>query len=159
MKIADIQIAQAFSPAERDTADTQYNGTATLANAVGIPLGNANRSLFELSMGEMSISITSIVYSVHTSSKSTGNLTTDLTALENAVATLDYSDANSLSIGSVEHKNIVVPDADEQNPQYLFVKRVQTGAFAVNDSVNVIQTEHDTQPVDVLADGDYVFDI
>lgn len=159
MKISDIRLAQAFAPAARATANTQYNGTATLANAVGIPLGNAGRLICEMTMGEMSISITSIAYSLHTSSKATGNLTADLTALENAVATLDYSDANSISVGSVEHKNIVVPEADEQNPQYLFVKRVQTGAYAVNDSVNIIQTEHSAQPVDVLEDGDYVFDI
>ena len=159
MKISDIQLRQAFAPKSRASADTQYNGTATLANAVGIPIRNADRSIFQLGMGDISASVTSIAYSIHSSSLPTGNIESNLTALASAVATITPANANSIVAGSVEHKSIVIPDADKSKPQYLFVKRVQTGAYAALDSVNVLQSEHTSQPQAIVPSGTFAFDV
>ena len=149
MKESNIQIRQAFPPASRATAVTAYNGNETIGSAVGVPIGNAGRIIIDIGLGEINSSLTSVTYSVYASVKSTGNSAGNLVAITGATAAITGATTDAKKYIEISHK--AISGISSNDPVYLFVKRVQVGAYAVLDSVDVILTEYAVEPVAVNA--------
>lgn len=149
MKESNIQIRQAFPPASRATAVTAYNGNETIGSAVGVPIGNAGRSIIDIGLGAISSSLTSVTYSVWASVKSTGNSVGDLVEITGASAVVTGATTAAKASIEVSHKDITGITSNDR--VYLFVKRIQVGAYAILDSVDVVLTEYSVEPVAVTA--------
>lgn len=149
MKEKNIQIHQAFPPASRATAVTAYNGNETIGSAVGIPIGNAGRTIVDIGLGAISSSLTSVTYSVWASVKSTGNSAGDLVEISGASAVVTGATTDTKKSIEVSHK--AISGVSSNDPVYLFIKRVQVGAYAILDNVDCILTEYAVEPVAVNA--------
>lgn len=149
MKEKNIQIRQAFPPASRATAVTAYNGNETIGSAVGIPIGNSGRTIVGIGLGTISSSLTSVTYSVWASVKSTGNSAGDLVEITGASAVVTGATTDAKKSIEVSHK--AISGISSNDPVYLFVKRVQVGAYAILDNVDCILTEYAVEPVAVNA--------
>lgn len=149
MKAKNIQIHQAFPPASRATAVTAYNGNETIGSAVGIPIGSAGRTIVDIGLGAISSSLTSVTYSVWASVKATGNSAGDLVEISGASAVVTGATTDAKKSIEVSHK--AISGISSNDPVYLFVKRVQVGAYAILDSVDCILTEYAVEPVAVNA--------
>lgn len=149
MKEKNIQIRQAFPPASRATAVTAYNGNETIGSAVGIPIGSAGRTIVDIGLGTISSSLTSVTYSVWASVKATGNSAGDLVEISGASAVVTGATTDTKKSIEVSHK--AISGISSNDPVYLFVKRVQVGAYAILDNVDCILTEYAVEPVAVNA--------
>lgn len=149
MKEKNIQIRQAFPPASRATAVTAYNGNETIGGAVGIPIGSAGRTIVDIGLGTISSSLTSVTYSVWASVKSTGNSAGDLVEISGASAVVTGATTDTKKSIEVSHK--AISGISSNDPVYLFIKRVQVGAYAILDNVDCILTEYAVEPVAVNA--------
>lgn len=149
MKEQNIQIRQAFPPASRATAVTAYNGNETIGSAVGVPIGSAGRTIVDIGLGAISSSLTSVTYSVWASVKSTGNSAGDLVEITGATAAITGATTDVKKAIEISHK--AISGITSNDPVYLFVKRVQVGAYAVLDSVDCILTDYAVEPVAVNA--------
>lgn len=149
MKEKNVQIRQAFPPASRATAVTAYNGNETIGSAVGIPIGSAGRTIVDIGLGTISSSLTSVTYSVWASVKSTGNSAGDLVEISGASAVVTGATTDTKKSIEVSHK--AISGISSNDPVYLFVKRVQVGAYAILDNVDCILTEYAVEPVAVNA--------
>lgn len=149
MKEKNIQIRQAFPPASRATAVTAYNGNETIGSAVGIPIGSAGRTIVDIGLGTISSSLTSVTYSVWASVKSTGNSAGDLVEISGASAVVTGATTDTKKSIEVSHK--AISGISSNDPVYLFIKRVQVGAYAILDNVDCILTEYAVEPVAVNA--------
>lgn len=149
MKEKNMQIRQAFPPASRATAVTAYNGNETIGSAVGIPIGSAGRTIVDIGLGTISSSLTSVTYSVWASVKATGNSAGDLVEISGASAVVTGATTDTKKSIEVSHK--AISGISSNDPVYLFVKRVQVGAYAILDNVDCILTEYAVEPVAVNA--------
>lgn len=135
MKENGIIYHRAFEPASRALANTTYNGEATITDADGIPLGDAEEFDVEIQLGTFAASLTSITYSLHLSTLATPTAAADLTAITGATLDVVVADASSQKVINVKLSKANKPSNDE--PLYLYVKRVQVGAVAALDTVSV----------------------
>lgn len=149
MKEQNIKILQAFPPASRATAVTAYNGNETIGSAVGVPIKNAGRTIVDIGLGAISSSLTSVTYSVWASVKSTGNSAGDLVEISGASAVVTGATTDTKKSIEVSHK--AISGISSNDPVYLFIKRVQVGAYAILDNVDCILTEYAVEPVAVNA--------
>jgi hypothetical protein len=155
MKTANFKKVQAIAPAARSTANTTYNGNATIGSAVGIPIGDAARILLEIETGVLNASLTSVTYTVQVSSLATGIAAGTIKEVTGSSIVVVPADASKSILASIMTKNIVPLEADANKPLYVYIKRVQVGAFEANDSVSVMFTDHVTEP----AVQTYAFDL
>lgn len=149
MKKNGIIYQRAFEPASRASADTQYNGTATVTSAAGIPIGDAGEIDVEVQIGALNASLTSVNYAVMLSTKATPTGAGDLTAVTGAEVTIGPSNGSSQRVINVKLSKANKPSSTE--PLYLYVKRTQVGAFAALDSVSVKLFDFQTLPKLALA--------
>lgn len=145
MKKNDNIYFRAFGPLSRASADTQYNGTATIGDAVGIPINDSGEVDVQIMIGALNASLTSVAYTLHTSTKSTGATAGDLVAVTGAAVTALPADADSVKVINVKLAAVSNKPSDTL-PIYLYVKRVQTGAYAAVDCVSVIATDNHILP-------------
>lgn len=149
MKEKNIKSLQAFPPASRATAVTAYNGNETIGSAVGVPIGSAGRTIVDIGLGTISSSLTSVTYSVWASVKATGNSAGDLVEISGASAVVTGATTDTKKSIEVSHK--AISGISSNDPVYLFIKRVQVGAYAILDNVDCILTEYAVEPVAVNA--------
>lgn len=135
MKENGIIYHRAFEPASRALANTTYNGEATITDAAGIPLGDAEEFDVEIQLGALDKDLTSVTYSLHLSTLATPAQAADLTAITGATIAVAVADASSQKVINVKLSKANKPSNDK--PLYLYVKRVQSGAVAALDCVSV----------------------
>ena len=87
------------------------------------------------SLAYWNASLTSITYSLHLSTLATPTAAADLTAITGATLDVVVADASSQKVINVKLSKANKPNNDE--PLYLYVKRVQVGAVAALDTVSV----------------------
>ncbi len=139
----EIRVAQAFKPAGRNSADTLYNGVAAGSTASkGIDLQGFDEAMVVVQAGGINASVTSVVYTPQTKAANT-NTAEDATS----VASTDLT-SSALTLGpSDDNKTKLIRIRCRDVGRYLFVKRVQTGAALIDDSVMVILTKAQNVPV------------
>lgn len=143
----NIQKHVAVLPLSRATANTTYNGQATVADAVGIPIESAENAFVSIALGV--IGATSVAYSIALSNKSTGNASGDLKEVPDSELLVLPASANGQMLIEARLDRAAVELAN--GPIFLFVKRVQVGAVATLDSVTVTLQSFKEQPVLVKA--------
>lgn len=143
MRIKDIALHTALTPASRATAATTYNGAA-VASAVGVPVKDAQEAIVALHLGAISASTAGVAYGLYASGISTGpSGAGELVAIADATLAITDDDANTDKLVSVDIANVTGVDG----PMYLYLKRVQADTEAEVASAEIILTEHNNLPV------------
>ena len=139
----EIRVVQAFKPVDRSSADTLYNGVAAGSSAdKGIDLRGFDEALVIVQAGVINASVTSVVYTPQTKAANT-NTAEDATS----VASTDLT-SSALTLGpSDDNKTKLIRVRCRDVGRYLFIKRVQTGAASILDSVIVLLTKAQVVPV------------
>jgi len=145
----DIKLNAAFVPASRATANTTYNGTATVTDAVGIAVKNAKTAYVHINLG--AVGATTVDYTLMASILAAPTAAGDLTAITGATIQVVPGDANTQKVVAVRIDRAALPVALQSDPLYLYVKRVQVGAVATLDAVSIALTDHSELPVLVKA--------
>lgn len=140
----DIRIHQAFVPLSRASEDTQYNGTATVTSAAGIPLKDASTVYVHINLGV--VGATTVDYTLMVSKLATPTGAGDLTAITGATIQIPTDADGTQKVVAVRIDRASLPTALQTDPLYLYVKRVQVGAVATLDAVQVIFTDHKELP-------------
>jgi len=151
----DLKLFTAFVPLSRALADTQYNGTATVASAVGIAMGSAKTANVLISLG--AVGATSVTYSLMVSKLSSPATADDLQAVAEATIAIASTDANTQKVVSVRLDRAALNEALKYDNLYLYVKRVQVGAVATLDNVSIALTDH--QEIPVLVNAGYAANV
>lgn len=138
----EIRVEQAFKPVTRSAADTLYNGVAAGSTASkGIDLQGFDEALVIVQCGAVHNS-SSLVYTPQTKAADTNTAEDAVT-----IVSTDLT-SSALSIaGTDDNKTKLLRIRCRDVSRYLFVKRVQTGANAVDDSIIVLLTKAQTVPV------------
>jgi hypothetical protein len=142
MNQKDIRKFIAIVPAVRATAATTYNGEATVGDADGIPLKDADLVIVDVSVGAVAAT-GSLAFQLQVSNLATGNTTSTLVDVEDATLAVAADGDNKTYAISVKASNLPAISGDV----YLYVKRVQTGAVDICDSTAILLTDHETKSV------------
>jgi len=142
MNLKDIRKFMAVVPATRATANTTYNGEATVGDADGIPLKDADVIIVDVSVGAVAAT-GSLAFQLQVANLATGCATTDLIDVTDATIAVAADGDNKTYAISVKASNLPEISGDV----YLYVKRVQTGAVDICDSTAILLTDHKTKSV------------
>lgn len=140
----DTRIYTAYVPLSRATADTQYNGTATVTSAAGIPMKDAATAYVHINLG--AVGATTVDYTLMASKLATPTGAGDLSAITGATIQVVPGDAGTQKVVAVRVDRASLPAAMQKDPIYLYVKRIQVGAVATLDAVSVVFADHKEIP-------------
>jgi hypothetical protein len=134
----EIAVHQGFAPLSRATANTLYNKDTAIADAVGIDLQGYDEGLISIYAGAVAAGA-SIVYTIFTADENDAEHAS-LAVAEKAdgtdvAATIADTEDNTIELIRIRPQDL---------KRYLFIRRVQTGAFAAVESVTVMLTKKRT---------------
>jgi hypothetical protein len=136
-------VAQAFKPASRSAEDTLYNGAAAGSTAnKGIDMQGFDEALVTVQLGSVNNSLTSVTYTPQTKDANTNTAEDATTVLET-----DTTSSALVIGGTDDNKTKLIRIRCRDVGRFLFLKRVQVGAVAVDDAVTVSLTKGTDLPV------------